>query len=246
MALFGEKYGDEVRVVAVGASDEAGLQQAFSKEFCGGTHVDRTGVITDFKIIKEESVSAGVRRITGLTGAGLAEYLERRSDIVDELAELLKVSAENVIERVTKLLTENKKLAKELKSAPRHGAADSLAEAKQLLENCVKIGNAAVIVGKLSPTTPEQARAAIDMLKKKAPSSVIVLGFADGDKATLLAGATDNLVKTISASDILKQISPIIEGGGGGRPNMAQAGGKKPEKLDEALAKAVEFIKTKL
>jgi alanyl-tRNA synthetase len=246
MALFGEKYGDEVRVVAVGASDEAGLQQAFSKEFCGGTHVDRTGVITDFKIIKEESVSAGVRRITGLTGAGLAEYLERRSDIVDELAELLKVSAENVIERVTKLLTENKKLAKELKSAPRHGAADSLAEAKQLLENCVKIGNATVIVGKLSPTTPEQARAAIDMLKKKAPSSVIVLGFADGDKATLLAGATDDLVKTISASDILKQISPIIEGGGGGRPNMAQAGGKKPEKLDEALAKAVEFIKTKL
>jgi alanyl-tRNA synthetase len=245
MALFGEKYGDEVRVVAVGAPDEAGLQQAFSREFCGGTHVDRTGVITDFKIIKEESVSAGVRRITGLTGSGLAKYLEQRSDIVDGLAEMLKVSAENIVERVKKLLTENKKLAKELKSGPRQGAADSLAEAKQFLEACIKIGNASIIIGKLSPTSPEQARAAIDMLKKKAPSSVIVLGFAEGDKATLLAGVTDDLIKTVSASDILKQISPIIEGGGGGRPNMAQAGGRKPEKLDEALAKAVEFIKTK-
>jgi alanyl-tRNA synthetase len=246
MALFGEKYGDEVRVVAVGAQDEKTLNLAFSKEFCGGTHIDRTGVITDFKIIKEESVSAGVRRITGLTGQVLAKYLEQRSDIVDELAGLLKVSAEGVVERVNKLLTENKKLAKQLKSAPQQGAADSLAEAKQLLENCVKAGNVSVIVGKLSHTTVEQARAAIDMLKKKAPSSVIVLGFAEGDKATLLAGVTDDLVKTISASDILKQISPIIEGGGGGRPNMAQAGGKKPEKLDEALAKAAEIIKTKL
>jgi alanyl-tRNA synthetase len=245
MALFGEKYGDEVRVVAVGAPDETGLQEAFSKEFCGGTHVDRTAVITDFKIIKEESVSAGVRRITAMTGAGLAKYLEQRSDIVDILAEMLKVSTENVVERVTKLLTENKKLAKELKSAPRQGASDSLAEAKQLLENCTKAGNASIIVGKLSSTTIEQARAAIDMLKKKASSSVSVLGFAEGDKVTLLAGVTDDLVKTISAPDILKQISPIIEGGGGGRPNMAQAGGKKPEKLDEALAKAVEFIKTK-
>jgi alanyl-tRNA synthetase len=245
MALFGEKYGDEVRVVAVGAHDEKTLNLALSKEFCGGTHVDRTGVITNFKIIKEESVSAGVRRITGLTGTGLAEYLEQRSDIVDALAEMLKVSAENVVERVNKLLTENKKLAKQLKSAPQQGAADSLAEAKQFLEGCIKIGDVSIIVGKLSPTTAEQARAAIDMLKKKAPSSVSVLGFAEGDKATLLAGVTDDLVKTISAPDILKQISPIIEGGGGGRHNMAQAGGKKPEKLDEALTKAVEFIKTK-
>jgi len=245
MALFGEKYGEDVRVVAVGAPDEKGLNLAFSKEFCGGTHVDRTGVITDFKIIKEESVSAGVRRITGLTGSGLAKYLEQRSDIVDELAALLKVSAEGVVERVNKLLAENKKLAKELKSAPRQGAADSLTEAKQLLDKCEKSGETSIIAGKLSPTTVEQARAAIDMLKTKTKSAVIVLGFADGEKATLIAAVTDDLVKKISASDILKQIAPIIEGGGGGRPNMAQAGGKKPEKLDEAIVKAAEVIKTK-
>jgi alanyl-tRNA synthetase len=246
MALFGEKYGEVVRVVAVGAPDEKGLNLALSKEFCGGTHVDRTGVITDFKIIKEESVSAGVRRITALTGAGLAKYLEQRSDIVDELAVLLKVSPENIVERVNKLLAENKKLAKQLKSAPQQGAVDSLAEAKQLLENSEKIGDVSIIIGKLSLTTAEQARAAIDMLKKKAKSAVIVLGFAEGDKATLIAGVTDDLISKIGAADLLKQISPIIDGGGGGRPNMAQAGGKRPEKIDEALAKAAEIIKTKL
>ena len=246
MALFGEKYGDDVRVVAVGAEDQDGLNQAFSKEFCGGTHVDRTGVIGGFKIIREESISAGVRRITALTGRGLAKYLEQRSDIVDELAVTLKIPADGIVEKVTNLLAENKRLAKELKSPSRQAASDSLAEAKQLLEKCEKIGDVSIITGKLSPTTAEQARAAIDMLKKKAPSAVIVLGFAEGDKATLFAAVTDDLVSKIGAADLLKQISPIIDGGGGGRPNMAQAGGKKPDKLDDAIAKAAEIIKTKL
>jgi alanyl-tRNA synthetase len=246
MALFGEKYGDDVRVVAVGAPNQDGLNQAFSKEFCGGTHVDRTGVIGGFKIIREESISAGVRRITAYTGRGLARYLEQRSDIVDELAVVLKIPATGIVEKVANLLTENKRLAKELKSPSRQAASDSLAEAKQLLEKCEKIGDASIITGKLSPTTAEQARAAIDMLKKKAPSSVIVLGFVEGDKATLFAAVTDDLVSKIGAADLLKQISPIIDGGGGGRPNMAQAGGKKSDKLDDAIAKAAEIIKTKL
>jgi len=246
MALFGEKYGDDVRVVAVGAPDANGLNQAFSKEFCGGTHVDRTGVIGGFKIIREESISAGVRRITAYTGRGLAKYLEQRSDIVDELAAALKIPAAGIVEKVAHLLTENKRLAKELKSPSRQAASDSLAEAKQMLDKCEKVGGVSIITGKLSPTTAEQARAAIDMLKKKAPSSVIVLGLAEDDKATLFAAVTDDLVSKIGAADLLKQISPIIDGGGGGRPNMAQAGGKKPDKLDEAIAKAAEVIKTKL
>jgi alanyl-tRNA synthetase len=246
MALFGEKYGDDVRVIAVGAPDTNGLNQAFSKEFCGGTHVDRTGVIGGFKIIREESISAGVRRITAYTGRGLARYLEQRSDIVDELAVALKIPATGIVEKVTHLLAENKRLAKELKSPSRQAASDSLTEAKQLLDKCEKIGDASIVVGKLSPATAEQVRAAIDMLKKKAPSSVIVLGVAEGDKVTLFAAVTDDLVSKIGAADLLKQISPIIDGGGGGRPNMAQAGGKKPDKLDDALAKAAEIIKTKL
>jgi alanyl-tRNA synthetase len=246
MALFGEKYGDDVRVVAVGAEEEGTLHEAFSKEFCGGTHVDGTGVIGGFKIIKEESISAGVRRITAFTGRGLAKYLEQRSDIVDELSAALKIPATGIVEKVTHLLAENKRLTKEIKSPSRQATSDSLAEAKQLLDKCEKIGDISIIIGKLSPATAEQARAAIDMLKKKAPSSVIVLGFPEGEKATLLAAVTDDLTAKIGAGEILKQIAPIIDGGGGGRPNMAQAGGKKPDKLDDALAKAVEIIKAKL
>jgi alanyl-tRNA synthetase len=247
MALFGEKYGDEVRVVAIGAQDEGNLYAAFSKEFCGGTHIDRTGRIGGFKIIKEESVSAGVRRITALTGSALAKFLEQRSEIVDELSITLKVSAEMLVERVAKIINENKRLAKELKSGARQAGADVMAEAKQLLDKCEKIGDAAIVIGQLSPTSAEQGRAAIDMLKKKAKSAVIVLAFAEDDKATLLAGVTDDLVgKGVRAGDIIKEIAPIVDGGGGGRPQMAQAGGKTPEKIPDALAKAAVLINEKL
>jgi alanyl-tRNA synthetase len=247
MALFGEKYGSEVRVVAIGAGSGNSLKKAFSKEFCGGTHVDRIASIGGFKIIREESISAGVRRITALTGQGLDKYLEQRSQIIDELSVKLKVPAEDLVERVNNLIKENKKLAKELKSASKQRGSDVMAEAKQLLEECEKIGQACVIIGRLSPVAIEQVRAAVDMLKKKAKSAAIVLGFDDGDKATLLAGITDDLVKKgLKAGDIVKHVAPIIDGGGGGRAQMAQAGGKDPEKIDDALAKAAELIKQKL
>jgi len=247
MALFGEKYGNEVRVVAIGADGKDQLGEAFSREFCGGTHVDRIGSIGGFKIIKEESISAGVRRITALTGSGLAGFLEQRSEIVDKLSETLKVPAEKLADRVERLIKDNKKLAKELKSAARQAGSDTMAEAKQLLEKCEKIGGASVIIGRLSATSVEQAREAIDMLKKKAKSAAVVLGFADNGKVTLLAGMTNDLVKRgLKAGVLVKAIAPIVDGGGGGRPQMAQAGGKKPEKIDDALARAAELIKEKL
>jgi alanyl-tRNA synthetase len=247
MALFGEKYGREVRVVAIGSEDEDKVSEAFSKEFCGGTHVDKIGDIGDFKIIKEESISAGVRRITALTGLGLSKYLEERSDIVDALSELLKVPPEELLERVGKLVEDNKRLAKQLKSASRQGGSDVMSEAKKLLKDCEKAGESSLIVGRLSTTSVEQGRSAIDMLKKKAKSAAIVLAFADGDNVVLLAGVTDDLIgKGVKAGDLVKEISPIVDGGGGGRPQMAQAGGKKPEKIDEALTKAIEVIKAKL
>jgi alanyl-tRNA synthetase len=242
--LFGEKYGTEVRVVGIGAEDKAQIPEAFSKEFCGGTHVARLGAIGGFKIIKEESIAAGVRRITALTGQGLADYLEQRSDVVEQLGELLKVPAEDVAVRVEQLLKENKRLAKELKSGRAAGAPDIMAEAKKLLEKSEKINEARIIIGRISTVPIERAREAVDMLKKKAKSAAIVLAFADDDKVTLLAGVTDDLVKKgIKAGDIVKAIAPIVDGGGGGRPQMAQAGGKNPAKIEEALAKAEELIK---
>jgi alanyl-tRNA synthetase len=247
MALFGEKYGDVVRVVAVGARNEQAVSEAFSREFCGGTHVERLGTIGGFRIIKEESIAAGVRRITALTGSSLTNYLSQRSDIVDELSRTLKVPAEQVIDRVNALVDENKKLGKELKAASKRGGTDVIAEAKQLLEKAEKVGESSIVIGRLSPTNAEQARTAVDMIKKKAKSSAAVFGYVEGDRANLIAGITDDLIKRgIKAGDIVKEIAPIIDGGGGGRPQMAQAGGKNPEKISEALAKAEEIIKAKL
>jgi alanyl-tRNA synthetase len=247
MALFGEKYGNEVRVVAIGAENENHLAGAFSKEFCGGTHVDKIGSIGSFKIIKEESISAGVRRITALTGEKLNEFFEKRSEIIDQLCQTLKTPTEDLVNKVNKLLDENKKLAKQLKSASKQTGVDIMAEAKQLLDGCEKIGPTSVVIGRLSAASAEQAREAVDMLKKKAKSAAIVLGFIEDGNATLLAGVTDDLVKKgLKAGDIVKQIAPLIDGGGGGRPQMAQAGGKNPEKIDDALTKAAETIKEKL
>jgi alanyl-tRNA synthetase len=246
MALFNEKYGDEVRIVAVGANDES-LKEAFSREFCGGTHVDNTSQIESFKIVKEESVSAGVRRITGLTGKALAEYLVQRSEVIDDLTEMLKAPYDQITGRVQKLLDENKKLAKELKSAAKQGGSGVMDEANKLFEGAEKIDGVYVIVGALAGANAEQARVAIDSLKKKAKSAAIVIGAGDGDKVLLIAAMTDDVIKKgLKAGDVVKEIAPIVGGGGGGRPNMAQAGGKDPSKLGEALAKAVELIKAKL
>jgi alanyl-tRNA synthetase len=247
MALFGEKYGSEVRVVAIGAANEELLKEAFSREFCGGTHCDNTGQIGGFKIIKEESISAGVRRITALTGSGLTKYLEDRGEIVDRLSVMLKTSADELVDRVDRLMKENKKLAKKLKSGAGRAGADAKDEAKKLLEKCEKVAGTSVIIGRLSTTSVEQAREAIDMLKKKAKSAAVVFGFDDEGKVTLLAGFTDDLVKKgLRAGDLVREIAPIVDGGGGGRPQMAQAGGKRPEKIKDALDKAKDLIKEKL
>ena len=244
MALFGEKYGDTVRVVAVGANEKDEISMAFRKEFCGGTHVSNTARISGFAIIKEESVSAGVRRITAYTGDGLINYLMERSQVVDELTETLKAPADQIVTRVNKLIDDNKALTKQLKTASQRGATDVLAEAGKLLEAAQKVNGTAVIVGQL-PTVPvEQARTAMDSLKKKAESAVIILGIATEDeKVMLLAGVTDDVIKKgVKAGDIVKQIAPIVGGGGGGRPNMAQAGGSDPSKINDALEQGKAMV----
>ncbi len=242
MALFGEKYGEKVRVVAVGAETDM-IDSAFSKEFCGGTHVSSTGQIGGFKIVREESISAGVRRITALTGTSLLDYLTKRNAIAEETAAMLKVAPEQLAERVAKLLDDNKALAKQIKDAHKKGGSDIMVAANGLLEGAVEKDGVMIITGVLPESPIEQLRMAMDMLKKKAPSSVIVLGCKAEDKAVLLAGVTDDVVKKgVRAGDIIKQIAPIVEGAGGGKPQMAQAGGKAPEKLTECLEKAKQII----
>jgi alanyl-tRNA synthetase len=248
MALFGEKYGDQVRVVALGVDNSRDITEAFSKEFCGGTHVSNTRQIGGFAVIKEESISAGVRRITAYTGPGLMHYLLERNRIVDQVCTCLKVPADQLEPRVAKLLEDQKTLSKQLKAAAKQGGTDTMAQARALLEKAEKVGEAHIIVGKIDAAPIDQVRAALDMLKKKARSAAIVLGFAEGDsKVMLLASVTDDLIKQgIKAGDIVKEIAPMVGGGGGGRPQMAQAGGKDPSKLDAALAEATNLIKAKL
>jgi len=248
MALFGEKYGAVVRVIGIGAESKADIPKALSKEFCGGTHVSNTARIGGFSVLREESVAAGVRRITALTGPGLVRHLLERSRVVDALTEMLKAPADQIAARVSKLLEDNKALKKELKSGGGKSAGDVLSEANQLLKDAAKVGDAHIIVGRLTSGDVEQARTAIDSLKKKAQSAAIVLGVPQEEgKVMLLAGVTDDLVKKgLGAGDIVKVIAPIVGGGGGGRPQMAQAGGKDASRLDEALAKAKEMIAAKL
>lgn len=245
-ALFGEKYGKEVRVVAIGSQEDA-LSSSFSKELCGGTHADSLGEIGGFKILKEESVSAGVRRITALTGDALNEYRDKRDEILQQLCNVLKVPADQAVQRVQKLVKDNKKLSKELKNASKKGGSDAIAQARELLENSEKINGSSIVTGILKDTDTKDARAAVDMIKKKTGSAAVMFGFANDGKVMLICGITDDLIKKgLKAGDIVKQVAPIVGGGGGGRPQMAQAGGKKPEKLTEAVQKAAEIIKAGL
>jgi alanyl-tRNA synthetase len=160
---------------------------------------------------------------------------------------MLKAPSDTLVERVGQLIKDNKKLSKELRTASKKSGSDTMAQAKQLLQKCEKIGETHLIIGQLDNIRIEQAREAIDMLKKKTKSAAIVLGFDDDGKATLLAGMTNDLIeKGLKAGEIVKAIAPIIDGGGGGRAQMAQAGGKNPKKINNALDKAVELIKEKL
>ncbi|MCK4913810.1 MAG: alanine--tRNA ligase, partial [Planctomycetes bacterium] len=241
------KYGDEVRVVVIGVGDKSQISEAFSKEFCGGIHIDRTGAIGDFKIIKEESVSAGVRRITGLTGSALSDYFTKQSEIIAQLSQTLKVPAELLPERIEKLLNDLKAEKKRAKSSSGNTQDETMLEAKSALEKCEVVGKTSIVTIHLSAASIEQARTAIDMLKKKAESAAIVLGFSEDEKVTLISAVTDDLIKAgLKAGDIIKQIAPIVDGRGGGRPQMAQAGGKEPEKIDDALIEAAKIIKEKL
>ncbi|MBN1788582.1 MAG: alanine--tRNA ligase [Sedimentisphaerales bacterium] len=247
MALFGEKYGDTVRVIAVGAADKKSINEAFSKEFCGGTHVANTSDIGSFKIIKEEAIAAGIRRITALTGKGLADFYIQRSKIVEKLSWTLKVPADGICARVDKLIEDNKNLAKQLKNASKKSGTDCLSRARQLLDNCEKIGDSSIVTGTLDSAPVDEVRSAIDMIKKKASSAAVIFGIVDDDKVMLLAGVSDDLIaRGLKAGDIVKEIAPIVDGKGGGKPQLAQAGGKNSKDLQKALQRGVEFIKQKL
>ena len=237
-AVFGEKYPDPVRVVTIGAP---ATPQAASVEFCGGTHLERTATICLFKIVNQEGVAKGVRRITAVTGPKAVEYDRQLSTVVGTLSERFKCRPEELPSRVESLQEEIKKLQQQLKK----GASSDLAGTMdKLLASASKVGDVSVIVGEI-PAGPDDAiRTQVDRIKQKAGSAVVVVGWIDEEKAGLLAAVSDDVIKKgIKAGDLIKQIAPIVGGGGGGRPNMAQAGGSETRANSaRPLAKAKSLV----
>ncbi len=243
-AVFGEKYPDPVRVISVGVADPVHEGKPDTPvEFCGGTHLDRTGQVGFCKIVSEESVAKGVRRITAVTGHGAVRHVQAMDHSLKAVTALLRAPAEALPERIEALQAEIKQLRKAKASGGSAGNLDALAA------SAVVVGDVKVIVGEVGGDNPEALRSAVDQLRQKAGAmSAILLGSREGEKVTLVAGVSEELVKAkgVKAGDWVKAVALSIGGSGGGKPTMAQAGGKDPEKLSDALAAATAWMAEKL
>jgi alanyl-tRNA synthetase len=242
-AVFGEKYPDPVRVVMIGAETPEKANFDNSVEFCGGTHLPRTGQIGYFKILSQEGVAKGIRRITAVTGKPAYEDVQTRSAIVDELAAKFQCRPDELAVRVDSLNDQLKAVQTQLKKAV---AAALAGVVDELIATATEVGGAKVIVAKLPEGASNDAvRTQIDRVRQKCGSVVAVFGWSEGEgNAAILAALSPDLVKRgIKAGDIVKQVAPIIGGGGGGKPDMAQAGGKEPAKLPDALRHADKLVR---
>jgi len=223
MALFGEKYADQVRVLTI---------DDFSKELCGGTHVRRTGDIGLFKIISEGSVAAGTRRIEALTGTGVLEHLRRQSQSLAQASEALRTKPDGLIEAIEKLTENEKKLRKELEAQQMKRAASA---AGDLVQQAREVKGVRVVAARVEVTDRAAMRQMVDDLRVKLQSGVIVLGSVADGRVSLIAAVTKDLTAKLDAGKIVKQAATYVDGSGGGRKDLAEAGGKNPAKLDESL-----------
>ncbi len=235
MALFGEKYGDVVRVVTMGD---------FSIELCGGAHLTNTAQVGTFKIISENGIAAGVRRIEALTGTEALKYYQSQEEQIKNICKTVKANAENIVNKVEQLVTEQKEMSKEIEKLKSKLAGSAVEE---ILSQKLEINGVPVVCAKVQDADGNALKTMGDQLKVKLGSGVVVLGSGKGDKVNLLAMATDDVVKKgIHSGNIIKAAAACCGGGGGGRPNMAQAGGKDASKIEQALEKAKEVIQQQL
>ncbi|MDE5413737.1 alanine--tRNA ligase [Alkalihalobacterium chitinilyticum] len=234
MALFGEKYGNVVRVVQVGD---------YSIELCGGCHVQNTAEIGLFKVISESGIGAGVRRIEAVTGQGAYEFMNGQLDLLRDAADLLKAkNLKDVPQRVQTMQQQIRDLQRENESL---SAKLGNMEAGNLINEVIEIAGTKALIKQVQATDMDNLRGIMDTLKDKITSGVIVLGAASGGKVNIVAGVSKDLVeKGFHAGKLVKEVATRCGGGGGGRPDMAQAGGKDPEKLESALNYVEEYIKS--
>ncbi len=234
MALFGEKYGDNVRVLRMGD---------FSTELCGGTHVKAVGDIGLFKIVSETGIASGVRRIEAVTGAAAIQWVEADEDRLQRIADLLKSGRDDVADKVTQLVERSRRLEKELEQLKSKLAS---AAGTDLAGNAVDVAGVKVLAAKLDGVDPKALRDTMDQLKNKLGSAVILLAAVSGEKVSLVAGVTQDQIPTLKAGDLVKFVAQQVGGKGGGRPDMAQAGGSDPAALPGALASVEGWVRDAL
>ena len=235
MALFGEKYGDTVRVVMIGD---------FSRELCGGTHVGHTGDIASFKILSESGVAAGIRRIEALTGRNVTAYYQEMEEKLAETARILKTTPASLTERAEHLMAELKALQSENESLKSKAAKEALGD---VMDQVVEVNGVKLLATKVSGVDMNGLRELGDQLKAKIAEGVVVLMSDLDGKVNMVAMATDGAMKKgAHAGNLIKGIAALVGGGGGGRPNMAQAGGKNPAGIDEAIKKSAEVLKEQI
>ncbi|HEX2622425.1 MAG TPA: DHHA1 domain-containing protein, partial [Phototrophicaceae bacterium] len=235
MALFGEKYGDRVRTITIGRDGTR-----YSYELCGGVHVGETGQIGTFLIVSEGSVSSGVRRVEALTGHEAINYLQNSMDTLYGVADQLGTTPEHVYQRVNALQDELNNTKKQVATLRRELAK---AEFERAMANLENVNGVPSLIAQFEDVTPDTLREMSDWFRNRVKSGVTVLGSVVDDKPQLLVAVTDDLTKNgLHAGNIIKAVASVVGGGGGGRPNLAQAGGKDSGKLPEALANARSLI----
>ena len=234
MALFGEKYEEDVRVLSMGD---------FSTELCGGTHANRTGDIGLIKITSEAGIASGVRRIEAVTGENALKYIDKNQSRLEEISTLIKATPDNVQEKVSQLAQRTRQLEKELE-ALKSKLASSVGS--DLANSAQDIAGIKVIAAQLEGADTKSLRDTVDQLKNKLGTAAIILSSIEGDKITLIAGVTKDVTNKIRAGDLVSHIAALVGGKGGGRPDMAQGGGTQPENLNSALDSVNDWIQSKL
>lgn len=236
MALFGEKYGEQVRVLAMGENN-------FSVELCGGTHVQRTGDIGSFVIVSEGGISSGVRRIEALSGAAAEEWLRECFSQTKEAAASLKCKREELVEKLHIQLDKTKQLEKELAQFKAKAASSAGAD---LAASAESVGDIKVVASKLDGLDRKGLMDAVDRLKNQLGEAVVLLSAIEDDKVVLIAGVSKSISKQFPAGELMKEVAAMVDGKGGGRPDMAQGGGASPDKLDAALKSVRNWVESKL
>ena len=234
MALFGEKYDEEVRVVSMGA---------FSVELCGGTHVENSGDIGLFRIQSEAGIASGVRRIEAITGQAAVDFSQQQSTELQQMAALLKSDLNGLAERLSQILEQNKGQEKEIAQLKQKLASQA---GSDLISSVVEINGVKVLSAMLEGVEAKSLRGMVDDLKNQLKSGVLLLGIANGDKVNLIAGVTQDLIGKVKAGELVNFVAQQVGGKGGGRPDMAQAGGTQPENLEQAISSVSTWLEDKL